>query len=106
MLEEYSKLTKDILVALKREDYVQVSILLDSRSTLLSVLEKEGSLSLFKSAYKGSKAYKDDLDIEYMLYKERDDVLIEIDVFNKSKGGNMAYINTLRDDVNIFIAKV
>lgn len=106
MLLEYEKLTDSIIDAIKRDDSEEVDALLDKRGMLLKTIEESGNIESFKESYRVSKAYKKDLDIEFMLNELKSSLLKEIDDFNKFKGGNMAYINTLKDNMQLFVAKV
>lgn len=106
MIEEYDGLTDRIIEAIKRDDSVGVDALLNKRGILLKNIEESGNIESFKVSYKNSKVYKKDLDIEFMLSELKSSLLKEIEDFNKLKDGNMAYINTLKDEMHLFVAKV
>lgn len=105
-MEEYRILTDKLIESLRNNDLSKVSDLLDARSNVLKVIEESGDMLFFKEKYKNSDLYKKDLDIEYTLSELKNTVLKELEDFKKFKDGNMAYISTLRDGMQLFVAKV
>ncbi len=104
-LDLYENLSIEILGLLKEDKFDEIDEILDKRSLLIEEVDKKQQTE-FKNLYVESDVYDIDKEIKNMFEKKMVNVKDEIKTQKKMKQVNYSYINTNKENLNIFNKKV
>jgi hypothetical protein len=94
-----------LLKILKEDKFDEIDEILDKRSLIIEVLNKKQN-SEFKELYIESDVFEIDKELKNIFEKKVSDIKDEIKNQKKIKQANYSYINTNKENINIFNKKV
>ncbi len=104
-LDLYKNLSIEILKLLKEDKFDEIDEILDRRSLLIKEIHKRQQTE-FKKLYIESDIFQIDKEIKSIFEKEIGNIKDEIKAQKKIKQVNYSYINTKKENLNIFNKKV
>lgn len=104
-LDLYKNLSIEILKLLKEDKFDEIDEMLDRRSLLIEEMNEKQQAE-FKKSYIESDIFQIDKEIKSIFEKEIGNIKDEIKKQKKIKQVNYSYINTKKENLNIFNQKV
>ncbi|MPM90796.1 hypothetical protein SDC9_137918 [bioreactor metagenome] len=104
-LDLYKNLSIEILKLLKEDKFDEIDEMLDRRSLLIEEMNEKQQAE-FKKSYIESDIFQIDKEIKSIFEKEIGNIKDEIKNQKKIKQVNYSYINTKKENLNIFNQKV
>lgn len=104
-LDLYKNLSIEILKLLKEDKFDEIDEMLDRRSLLIEEMNEKQQAE-FKKSYIESDIFQIDKEIKSIFEKEIGKIKDEIKNQKKIKQVNYSYINTKKENLNIFNQKV
>jgi len=104
-LDLYKNLSMELLKLLKEDKFDEIDEMLDKRNLIIEEVDKKQQAE-FKKLYVKSDVFEIDKELKNIFEKKISNIKDEIKTQKKIKQVNYSYINTSKENLNIFNKKV